>query len=297
MRFCRALRNSCSREGSHDTFFLVLAKICIGSAFVNKALKMAPESGGNSLERALTLLEIIGRTPGGLTNKEISRQLRIATSSTSYILSRLERQGYVKRDENGRYEIGLTVLSLASGVLRELGFHHSAAPVLHRLTKSTRLSSYVGVLERGNMVVVEQVESPDFIRPDIDLGTAHPAYSTSMGKMLLAHLPARELESFLERELPRRTPHTIVSKAKLRQELQEIQRAGFALSEQEEYLGVRALAAPIPEASGTARASVAVAGPISLPIWHDLQEVISIVQVAGREISRSRARVHLSSIG
>lgn len=254
-------------------------------------------SAGNSLERALKILEMIGRTPGGLTNKEISRQLHIATSSTSYILSRLERQGYVKRFENGRYEIGLTVLSLASGVLRELGFHHSAAPVLHRLTHSTRLSSYVGVLERGNMVVVEQVESPEFIRPDIDLGTAHPASSTSMGKMLLAHLPAAELDLYLERELPRRTAHTIISKARLREELQEIQRAGYALSEQEEFLGVRALAAPIPEVSGPPKASVAVAGPVSLPIWRDVSEIVSLVQVAGREISKSRARARISSIG
>lgn len=245
----------------------------------------------NSLERALKMLEIIGRAPGGLTNKEISRALRIATSSTSYILQRLEREGYVKRDQNGRYEIGLRVLSLASGVLRELGFHHSAAPVLHRLTNSTRLSSYVGVLDRGRLVVVEQVESEDFIRPQIDLGTEHPAYSTSMGKMLLAHLSEEQLQTFLSRELPKRTPHTIVSKARLREELRSIQRAGYALSEQEEFVGVRALAAPVANVSGTVKASVAVAGPVTLPIWQDLAELIAMVQVAGRDISRNaRAR-------
>ncbi len=68
-------------------------------------------SASNSLERALKLLEIIGRTPGGLTNKAISAQLHIATSSSSYILSRLERDGYVNRDESGRYKIGLKVLA------------------------------------------------------------------------------------------------------------------------------------------------------------------------------------------
>ena len=249
-------------------------------------------TASNSLERALKLLEIVSRAPGGLTNKEISRQLQIATSSTSYILSRLERQGYVKRDENGRYKIGLTILSLASGVLRQLGFRHAAAPVLHRLTNGTGLSSYVGVLARGRMLVVEQVESPDFIRPEIDLGTEHPAYSTSMGKMLLAHLPEPQLLALIEdRDLNRRTPRTIVSKTKLRQELQEIHRAGFALSEEEEFVGVRSLAAPIPDARGEVYAAVAVAGPVSQPVWRDLPQLVALLQVAGTDISRnSRAR-------
>ncbi|HLH39547.1 MAG TPA: IclR family transcriptional regulator [Bryobacteraceae bacterium] len=252
----------------------------------------APDAGpSNSLERALKILDMIGHAPGGLTNKEISQLLRIATSSTSYILQRLEREGYVKREPNGRYEIGLRVLSLASGVLRVLGFHHSAAPVLHRLTKATRLSSYVGVLDRGRMMVVEQVESPDFIRPEIDIGTEHPAYSTAMGKMLLAHLPEEQLQAYLARELPKRTPHTIVSKLKLREELQSIHRAGFAISEQEEFVGVRAVAAPIPDASGNVKASVAVAGPVSLPVWREVKDVVALVQVAGHDISRNmRAR-------
>ncbi|HUA85054.1 MAG TPA: IclR family transcriptional regulator [Bryobacteraceae bacterium] len=259
----------------------------------------SPESGAsNSLERSLKLLEIIGQTPGGLSNKDISRKLRIATSSTSYILKRLEREGYVNRREDGRYEIGLKVLSLASGALRELGFHHSAAPVLHPLTHTTQLSSYVGVLECGRLLVVEQVESPEFIRPETDLGTEHPAYSTAMGKMLLARLPEAALDALLESgELTRRTPNTIVSKSRLKEELRQIQRAGFALSEQEEFVGVRALAAPIPEKDGSVYASVAVAGPATFPAWGNLRELIAMVQVAGHDIARNtwdRASRHSS---
>ncbi len=253
----------------------------------------AQDSGAsNSLERSLKLLEIIGQTPGGLSNKEISRKLRIATSSTSYILKRLEREGYVIRRDDGRYEIGLKVLSLASSALRELGFHHSAAPVLHPLTHTTQLSSYVGVLEFGRLLVVEQVESPEFIRPETDLGTEHPAYSTAMGKILLAHLPEPQLDALLESgELTRQTPNTIVSKSRLKEELRQIQRAGFAFSEQESFFGVRALAAPIPEKDGSVHASVAVAGPATFPIWRILPELTAMLQVAGHSIARnSRTR-------
>jgi DNA-binding IclR family transcriptional regulator len=70
----------------------------------------------NSLGRALKLLEMMGRHSGGLTNSQISRFLHISTSSTSYLLSQLEREGCVKRDEDtARYQVGLRLVSLAQG--------------------------------------------------------------------------------------------------------------------------------------------------------------------------------------
>ena len=81
---------------------------------------MAGPSATNSLERALVLLELLARHPDGLTNAEISRRLHVATSTSSYILRRLERWEHVTRDkETGRYEIGLRVVSLAQGALWE----------------------------------------------------------------------------------------------------------------------------------------------------------------------------------
>ncbi len=245
-------------------------------------------SASNSLERALKLLEIIGRTPGGLNNKEISSQLHIATSSSSYILSRLERDGYVTREENGRYRIGLKVLGLASGVLRELGFHHIACPVLHRLTEATRLSSYMGVLERNHLLIVEKVESPEFVRPEIDIGTELPAHSTSMGKMLVAHLPPNQLTELVDGlELIARTPNSIQSKPELKRHLQLVRKEGFAMSDEEEFVGTRSLAAPILDSRGAVKAAIAVAGTTSHSAWLELPSLVAMVQVAARDMSKS----------
>ena len=58
----------------------------------------------NSLDRALVILQFIGRTPGGLTNLEISQKFKLARSTCSYILSRLEKERYLARDkESGRF--------------------------------------------------------------------------------------------------------------------------------------------------------------------------------------------------
>ncbi len=49
--------------------------------------KAGKDAEGTSLLRALAILELIAHKSGGFTNAEISRRLKIATSTTSYILS------------------------------------------------------------------------------------------------------------------------------------------------------------------------------------------------------------------
>ena len=110
-------------------------------------LAMSGPSATNSLERALVLLELLARHPGGLTNADISRRLHIATSTSSYILRRLERWEYVKRHaETGTYEIGLRVVALAQGALQSLGLRQVVKPMLHSLVEQTRLTGVIAVL-------------------------------------------------------------------------------------------------------------------------------------------------------
>ena len=75
-----------------------------------------------SLDRALAILESAAQKPGGLTNAVIHRRLTIPTSSCSYILNRLEKAGYLRRSAFTRkYEMGLKILTLAHGALRDMG--------------------------------------------------------------------------------------------------------------------------------------------------------------------------------
>src|SRR5665213_1549870 len=153
--------------------------------------------GTNSLERALQLLEMVEKPPGGLRNAEISRRLRIPKSTCSWILARLERRGYLMRDDNtNRYKLGLKAVALAHGALRELGFRSSAEPVLYRIASETGLAAGIGVLEGNHVLIVDRVEAPEspgarhsiHARPrdQREIGRELPAHSTALGKVLLA---------------------------------------------------------------------------------------------------------------
>ena len=268
----------------------------------------------NSLERALAILEILERTPGGLRNGEICERMRIPKSTCSYILSRLEQRGYLLRDGNsGRYRIGLTPVALAHGALREIGVRSIAEPALYRLAGETGLSAGIGVLERGRVLIIDRVEGSEFVRDavegtaeapirwagasrkyrvreDRDIGRELPAHSTALGKVLLAYLPRqRVLQLLAEHGLPRYTRKTITSRARLLRELDAVRRQGYAAADEEHRAGLRSIAAPISTATGDISAGVALNGGIGESAWADTALLIERVKAAGREISR-RAR-------
>jgi IclR family KDG regulon transcriptional repressor len=259
-----------------------LARTAIASGMDSR---LKPDRLTNSLERALAILEFIAHKSGGLTNAEISARFKMATSTSSYILKRLEREGYLRRaPENGRYEMGLKIVALSHGALRDMGLRRIAEPILHRLSSETKTSALIGVLERGRVMIVDKVEKPDLARIDIDIGVRYPAHSTALGKVLLAHLPEPQLVSLFDHYgLPKTSPKTIDSRSRLLEELKTVQTHGYAISDGELFLGIRAVAAPIFDAGGEVSAAVSVTG---ITVSVEEETVINTVKAAAREISR-----------
>jgi IclR family acetate operon transcriptional repressor len=101
---------------------------------------------------------------------------------------------------------------------------------------------------------------------------------------LLAHLPERQLAHLFDHYgLPKVSPKTIDSRARLLEELKTVHQQGYATSDGELYLGIRAVAAPIFDAAGEVSAAVSATG-VTASV--EEETVISKVKTAAREISR-----------
>ena len=246
------------------------------------------EVPSNSLERGLRILEMIGQRRNGLSNKEVSDELGLATSSCSYVLGRLEREGFLVRDPaTGRYEIGLKVLAISRAALRRFDFRRVAEPVLVALRDNTGLDAVVGVLDKNRVMVINRISGGEFPDADVDTGTEYLAYATAIGKLLLAHLPQEHVrELFGESGLPAITPKTITSMAALLKELELIRKRGYSLSFDEQILGLSAIALPITDAQGIVRAGVAAIGNTGQSVWKDMGGLAQQVKLAAREISQ-----------
>jgi DNA-binding IclR family transcriptional regulator len=266
----------------------------------------------NSFERALMLLDLLEKTPGGLKTIEIAKRLAIPKSSCFYITSKLVERGYIQRDdETACYKIGLTPLALAHASLREIGFRSLAEPILYKLALQSGASAAIGMIERGRVLIVDRVEGPEFvqdalqiaegnrvrlqrrrgdsrIRQDRDIGRELAIHSTALGKVLLAFKPEQQANDLISAlQLTKFTSHTITSKAELKNQLSEIRDQGYAIADSEQDLGIRAIAAPLFFRDNNAvHAAVTINGHIPDDVWVDREALVAAVINGARQISK-----------
>lgn len=217
-----------------------------------------------ALDRALTLLELLSHSRNGLTLPELAEQTNLPRSSAHYLLVTLERRGYLVRNpRTSRYLFGRQAQELASAVLPSLGMRQLAAPCLQRLATQTGLASHLAVRERDAAVLIAKCEGPRVQRLPTWIGRRISLHSTSLGKAMLAYLPAGDLEELLAAHpLARHNQHTMVSPRRVREEVARVAEGGFAIDNEEEELGLRCVGAPVRTSDGRVLAAVSVCGAV-----------------------------------
>src|SRR5581483_11122151 len=225
-------------------------------------------SGSQTLDRALAALVHIGECGArGLTLAECSASLGYSKPTAHRILRTLAARGFLRVDrERGLYSLGPANLRLGMAFLDQLDLRSEALPILRQLREQT-------------------VESEHAVRMFSRIGSTMPAYSTGVGKAILASLPPDELEQALPERLEARTPRTIVDRAKLRRHLAEVRRRGYSTDDIENEDGIRCVGAPVFDHSGHVCAGISVAGPATRVTPERFAELGLLVQEAAATIS------------
>ncbi|HKZ77707.1 MAG TPA: IclR family transcriptional regulator [Pyrinomonadaceae bacterium] len=218
-----------------------------------------------SVERALTILELLAEKQQGLTTSEISRRAKIPKSSASYLLRTLAARGYLRRDpETGQFTPGIRMLSLGGQAIQGMQLRDVALPYLRQIAERTRLDSHLAVLDHGDAVYVERIESPGFIKMAIWVGKRVAPQVTAIGKALICYLERYEIQEIVgTHQVSPVSAKTIVSLPHLLEELAVTRQRGYAFDDEEHALGVRCIAAPVVAASGEVVAAIGVSGTVS----------------------------------
>ena len=114
-------------------------------------------------------------------------------------------------------------------------------------------------LDGSDIVYVARVSVPKLIALRVDIGTRFPAVQTAQGKVLLAALPSDDLAAVLAE--PSRAglpPYIGRTEERLHEELTEVRARGWALADEELAPGVRSVAVPVRDSTGTVRAAMNV---------------------------------------
>jgi IclR family transcriptional regulator, pca regulon regulatory protein len=209
-----------------------------------------------SLERGLIVIKALSGPGPGRTVADVARETGLTRASARRFLLTLEQLGYARSDDR-RFVLTSRALELGYAYLSSLTLPEIAQPHLRGLVDRVRESSSVSVLSGPDVVYVAREATQRIMTVAIAVGTRFPAYATSMGRALLSGLNDRELDSFLARiELKPLTPATLTDPSKLRAEVEKVRRQGWALVDQELELGLRSVAVPIHNSSGSVVAAV-----------------------------------------
>lgn len=250
---------------------------------------MSEDKQSNAVGRALSILEMVAESGQGLTNSDISRKLGIPKSSASYILRVLERRNYLRRNPDGRYRLGLKLLSLTEGAMTHLDVREAAAPALADFLKKSKLPEvHLAVLDNGRAVYIEKLETESsFIRMDIWVGHRLPVHTTAIGKVLVSYLPEDVIVKILEtRGMERRTRRSITTVPKFLRETERVRRFGFAVDDEENSEGVRCIAAPIFDAKGQVIAALGTSSVVLHISERNMPKIAELVKFSAARVSR-----------
>ncbi|MFE0762317.1 IclR family transcriptional regulator [Streptomyces smyrnaeus] len=220
---------------------------------------MSAPSGDDMLSRGLRLLTVLADHPAGLGVSAVARTAGLPVSSAHRLLGRLAADRFVAYDEDTRrYALGVRVLELSRAFQRSPAGYSAAADPMRRLAARTGLPAIAGILDGADVLLVLTVQGTQHLQLRSAEGTRNPWHATSLGKALAAALPERERERLLAGGLPAVTDRTRTEPGALREELARVAARGWAEVDEENEVGVRSIAAAVPDPDGHGRPRLAV---------------------------------------
>jgi len=218
-----------------------------------------PEEFVESLARGLAVIESFGKGRDALTLSEVAASAAISRASARRLLHTLVRLGYAGYD-SGRFALRPRVLGLGRAYLSAAGTWEIARPFMEELVRETRESCSAAVLDGGDIVHVARFPAAHRIMSiAVRVGDRFPAHASAMGRVLLAALPADELDRYFRTaRLAALTERTVTEPRALRAILGRVRRQGHAEVDGELEAGLRSVAVPITNAAGVTLGAIAI---------------------------------------
>ena len=249
-----------------------------------------PDYSVPALAKGLDILECLAARGTPLTQAQLARALGRGSSELFRALATLEGRGYVRRDSaSGAYGLTLRLYELGHVHSPHEGLVRAAEHPMRALAEETRQSCHLSVIDRGQLVVLHQEESPTRVRLSVEVGSTLPILDAASGRLLLANADAASREALLTRDtdFPRRS---IGEQAALRERLEAIGRRDHETAVDETVDGVTDIAVPVGRRGGRVRAALAIAALTRDPAAF-LESVLPALRRQAEEIARSAGLV------
>lgn len=239
-----------------------------------------------SLARGLAVLRAFSDSRRPMTIAQISQKTGIPRAAVRRCLHTLKQLGYADAEVNN-FSLRPKVLTLGYSYLSSTPLAVSSQPYLDNISRALNESCSLAVLDDNEVLYIARSAASRVMSVALNAGSRLPAYCTSLGRVMLAHMPADELDAYLAKtKLRAMTERTVVAQKRLREILAEVRQQGYAINDEELETGLRSIAVPVRGASGKVLAALNVGAQASRVSVAQLEnEFLPKLQRGAQELS------------
>lgn len=181
------------------------------------------------LDKAIAILDVLRSSPASLA--ELVDRTGMSRATVHRLAGALATHGLVRRNEEGRYALGMALVALGGAAAEQFPLATAAAPALDELRAATGESVQLYVAQGQQRMCIASLESPHGLRTIVPTGALLPLALGSAGRILT----------------PGWTPTG---------------QRRWEASVEEREAGVASVSAPVFDAAGRIVAAVGISGPV-----------------------------------
>jgi len=256
---------------------------------------MLYDNGGKviqSVQRAVDIINCFNDTQTELTLTHISQILDLNKSTVHGIISTLQKNGYIRQNNEGRYLLGQVLLSKYkySRSTDKALLLVTAKPHMTQLSNKYKTTSYLLVVEEEKPIVLHTIMPTNSIYAISSMSKSDSLYCTASGKLVLANMSENSINNYLEctRLIPS-SPFTITTIEELQKNLVEIRKNGYSYENQELVEGISAISFPIYDKNNFLFGAISATG-ISPNIIRNFDAIAADLKRASSSITKEMFR-------
>lgn len=214
-----------------------------------------------SVLKALDILTVFQPDEPALSLSQISRRAGLPKSTAHNLLNTMAARGFIEKLPDDNYALGTALISLTQAVYVNAHLRDRAAPLLRALADDTNESVYLTYLDGDFVLYIYAIETSGRLLARSAVGDRAHLHATSVGKAILAALPAEAVDGIIERAgLPRFTEFTLADRDSLHAELDRTRARGYSMDNQEHERDTYCLGAVIRDDRGEPIGACSISG-------------------------------------
>jgi DNA-binding IclR family transcriptional regulator len=243
-----------------------------------------------SLDKALSILELVLDQGRDLSITEISERLALGKGTVHRILSTLKEHKFFQQDSNTKmYGLGVRTLEIGAARRREMFLRKAIIPFVRDLYERCGETVNLAVWEYNEIRYIYRLESEEMLRISTPAGARFPGYCAATGKVFLSYFSDEDIRQIYGRKnaFKKYTKRTIDSVDALIAEIEKVRTKRVAIDDEETLSGVYCVAAPILNSKGECVAAISISAPKNRVFSNTGAIFAGMVSDTAREITSS----------